>query len=231
MGIGFLLIVGGATGLIAAAIASAILRHRVEVLTSRASTSRDGVLRTAAMLPFACLAWAGFVFAFEATINGIFLGRDPGLGDYSECPLPNGYALRFVDTTTIGDLYRAKRTPDDPNQRTIENVRLLQLAGTYALAAQDSHARQHFGQDDNQVDQYFLVDMRSGDWETLGTLTGLRSAAQARGIHMSLEPVGSLYFRYRWTWFDLAALILLVAPPIAGYVELMRRAKTLNSTT
>ena len=81
LGLAFLLFIGGIAGLIAAAVASAILQRRVEILTGGAGTSRAGVLRSAALFPFACFIWAGIIWVFQATVNVVLLGRDPGLGD------------------------------------------------------------------------------------------------------------------------------------------------------
>jgi hypothetical protein len=55
------------------------------------------------------LGWCGFVF--QAIVNVVLLHRDIGLGDGFECPLPNGYALSFIDTTDIGTVYEPKNRP------------------------------------------------------------------------------------------------------------------------
>ena len=39
---------------------------------------------------------------FQAVVNVVLLHRDIGIVDGFDCPLPNGYALSFIDVTEIG---------------------------------------------------------------------------------------------------------------------------------
>jgi hypothetical protein len=101
MGIGFVLIAWGVIGLVLAGIGSLILRWTVAYFTRGANNSRRWLLRAATGFPVACLAWAGTVFVFQAVVNVIVLHRDIGIGDGFDCPLPNGYALSFIDDTEM----------------------------------------------------------------------------------------------------------------------------------
>ena len=59
----------------------------------------------ARLFPFGYVAFGGVWFVVYATINGVVFHRDPGLGDGWETPMPNGYALRMIDTTDQGTVY------------------------------------------------------------------------------------------------------------------------------
>jgi len=228
MGIGIVLLMGAVAGLFVAAIASAYLQHKMEALSRGTGTRRAELLRTAAVLPFGCLVWAGLVFVVQAVVNTTWFGRDVGIGDWFQCPLPNGYSLQFVDTTEIGMLCRTLGPAHHECVGSVDNVRLLQLAGGYLLGATDSNAITHFGRKDN-VDAYFMLDARNDAVEIYYTHDDLVSAALARNIRVKLEPIGEFYSRYRWGWFDLLALVLIMAPPLAGYRWLTGRAAALTS--
>src|SRR4051794_11960498 len=102
MGIGFVLFAWGIIGSVLAGVGTLILRWLVAFVTRGANGSRRKLLRAATLFPVVCLAWAGVVFAFQAVVNVVLLHRDIGLGDGFDCPLPNGYALTFIDVTEIG---------------------------------------------------------------------------------------------------------------------------------
>jgi hypothetical protein len=231
VGIGFLLFIYGVAGLVFAAIASAYLQHRVEVHTRGGGPERSGLLRFSALLPFACLVWAGIIFLLQAWVNTTFLDRDPGLGDFFQCPLANGWVLRFIDVVDFGLLCRAKG-PSFDSEGAVENVRRLQLAGRYALGATDSRGIMHSMLHTRDIaDGYFLLDMVSGGMELYSDDVALRDAAQARGIRMKLESIYVFYRRNRWGWFDVLVLILLGGPPVLAWVKLMGRARRAAWTT
>ena len=74
----------------------------------------------------------------------------------------------------------------------------------------------------NAVDSYFLLDTKTGKRTDFKTYDELRGAAGQLRIPLSLVPIGSLYSKYRFTWFDLFAGLLLVVPPLMGAALLMR---------
>jgi len=95
------------------------------------------------LFPVVCLAWAGTVFVFQAVVNGVILDRDPGLGDSSKCPLPNGYMLLLIDVSDRGTVYNPKtqRISDSisDQQDAISGVSALQVAGPYIFGTYDPH--------------------------------------------------------------------------------------------
>jgi hypothetical protein len=98
----------------------------------------------------------------------------------------------------------------------------MQLVGPYFLGGSDSKRLEHFGQDGSPVDPYFLLDTRTGKRTDFKTYDELRQAAQHLRVQPSLVPIGSLYSKYRFTWFDAFAGILLIAPPLVCAGLLMR---------
>jgi len=72
-------------------------------------------------------------------------------------------------------------------------------------------------------DSYFLMDTQVGKHTSYSTREDLQAAAAPLGIHLNLEPIDAVYSRYRYTWFDAATGVLLLVPPLAGFVFLVRK--------
>ncbi len=233
MGIGFVLVAWGIIGAILAGIGSLTLRWVVAYFTRGANNSRRGLLRAATLFPVVCLAWAGMVFVFQAVVNVVVLHRDIGLGDGFDCPLPNGYALSFIDVTDIGTLYNPKNQPvwSDVRENAVNDVRVMQLAGPYVLGGSDSKRLEHFGQDGSPVDSYFLLDTRTGKRTDFKTYEELRQAAQNLKVQPSLVPIDSLYSKYRFTWFECVcwALTHRTAADWCGVTDATDRASAKNA--
>ncbi len=170
-----------------------------------AIAARTRILHNAQALPYACLAWAAVVFVFQGVVNTEFLGRDVGLGDSAQAPLPNGYALEIIDVTEIvfNPTTQSPNRIDETQRDVVANVRDLQVSGAKILGRTDSGS-------------YFLMDTRAGTRSDFGDEHTLQSAAAAQGVRLALEPFATVFDRYRWTLFDLIALLmLLVAPMVA----------------
>jgi hypothetical protein len=231
MGILFVLIFWGVVGS-ALAIASALCARGVTSwLTRRAANGsqesvRKRAIRNAMLLPFACLVWAGMVFIFQGFINANFLHRDIGLGDSRYCPLPNGYSLLMIDVTEEGTVYNSKtQTTMDgvgDQQDAISGVKELQVAGHYLLGGFDSRYAEHFGDENLPPDSYFLLDTQTGKRSDFTSENELKGEASDLGIKVTMEPIYKIYSRYRFTWFDIVTLCLLVLPPLLAFVLLGR---------
>jgi hypothetical protein len=232
MGIGFVLIVYAVGGVAAAVIGALVLRGLAARFVSRQSRSRRLLIRTVTALPFACLFWAGGVFVASAAVNVTVLHRDVGIGDGFDCPLPNGYALSFIDRTDVGTLYWPKRRPvwSDVRENAVNNVTAMQLAGPYILGSLDSQRREHFEQEISAPESWFLLNTKTGDRTDFKTLQELEESARRSDIRLSLVPVGDLYSKYRFTWFDVCAAALLVLPPLAAFALLTRWTLRLRRT-
>jgi hypothetical protein len=109
MGIGMVLLAAAVVGMVVASIGGAILGGSAARFTKGVERRRRRTsILVAVAFPFACLAWGGLVFAFQAVVNEEVLHRDVGVGDAWECPLPNGYALLMIDVTDHGFVYNPK---------------------------------------------------------------------------------------------------------------------------
>jgi hypothetical protein len=225
MGLGVVLIVWAVVGLLLATIAAGVLLGLTALFTRKALRFRRTLLICAALLPFGCLAWAGIVFVFQAVVNEGLLHRDVGLGDGWHTPLPNGYMISFIDITDQGTVYNPKTQlawdsvvsrPD-----AVFGVRTLQVAGAYLIGGADSHYFESIREDRGVVDSYFLLDTRTGKKTSAPDLTSLAADANRVGISLHLEPIYSVYSRYRFTWFEVFAGCLLVLPPLTASVALV----------
>ncbi len=227
MGILFVLFFWAVAGTILAGIGSAIAIGFTSALTKGANHNHKGVIIAAGLFPFCCLGWAGTVFAIQWIVNESVFHRDPGLGDSWKCPLPNGYAILFIDVTDYGTVYNPKTqlSPDSVSDKAdaVSGVRLMQIAGRYILLEADSKIFEHFGQETNQIDSYTLLDTQAGTRTVFSTDMALRSAARQLGINPELKPIYEVYSKYRWTWFDGASIALLLGPPLISFVFLIWR--------
>jgi hypothetical protein len=176
--------------------------------------------------------WAGIVFTFQGFINTTFLHRDLGLGDSSYCPLPNGYSLLMIDVSDQGTVYNPRTQFSDDmvsdQSDAISGIRTLQLEGINILGGSDSKYSEHFGQDSPPLDRYFILNTRTGQQTDFKSENDLQVAASKLGIALKLEPIFDIYRRYRFTWFDFAALFLLIVPPVVAFGLLLRSVMRLR---
>jgi len=224
MGLVFVLLAWAVVGGVLAGVAALFLGGAVAHLTRGAEHGRKRLIAFVCLFPFMCLAWAGAVFAFQAVVNETFFQRDPGLGDAWNCPLPNGYALLMIDTTNEGWVYNPKTQPGETvstQEDAIAGVRVLQVAGRYILGGSDSSFPDEEDRSD-RIDSYFLLDTQTGRQTKFLDYEALRAKAQNLGIPTKLEPIGSIYSRYRFTWFDIFAGLLFVIPVLVGGLSMLR---------
>lgn len=202
---------------LAAVIGCLVLRRVAAGFVSGSSRSRTLLLRAVTVFPFACLFRAGGVFVFSAGVNVSRLHRDIGIGDGFDCPLPNGFALSFIDRTDVGTVYSPNGRPlwSEVQESAVDDITVMQLAGPYILGGVDSHKREHFEEEISAPNSWFLLNTKTSERTDFETLDGLKESAR-RDIALSLVPIGDLYSKYRFTWFDAFAGALLVGPPRLG---------------
>lgn len=221
MGIGFVLLLWAMIGMLLACAGAAVLGVATALLTRGVERGRSRAIVVASLFPFISLGWGGAVFAFQAVVNEGLLHRDPGLGDTWHCPLQNDYQLMFIDVTDQGIVYNPKTQPAADGvadqEDAVYGVRRLQVAGPYILGGADTHSFEHSGEESDRVDSYFVLDTRTGRRTTMPNYDALRTAALQLGVQTKLEPIYSIYSRYRFTWFDVFAGLLFCIPPAAGF--------------
>jgi hypothetical protein len=241
MGLGFVIIIWVVIGSILAGIGACVCGGVTAFLTRGAKDSRGKVVLAACAFPFACLVWAGIVFVIQAAVNIGLLHRDPGIGDGWDCPLPNGYAISMIDVTDQGTVYNPK-TQTVPGGISSQDdvadcVRIMQVTPRYILGGVDSKAYDHLGTNSDQIDGYFILDTQVGKRTDIPTLDVLHLAASQLGIQLNLEPIATIYSRYRFTWFDILSAFLLFAPPliVAGlmvrWILRLRRVREIPAAT
>lgn len=149
MGIGMVLLAAAVVGTVMASVGGAVLGGATAWFTKGVQHGRRTAILVAAAFPFACLAWGGLVFAFQAIVNETVLHRDAGLGDAWECPLPNGYAVLMIDVTDHGFVYNPKTQTEGAvgeQEDAPYGVRLLQVeANTFSVASTPSQRKKLAG--------------------------------------------------------------------------------------
>jgi len=223
MGLGIVLVFWAMAGVVLASIGAVMLAGATTLLTRRAPARRYSVVLAAAIFPFVCLVWGGCVFVFQAVVNEVLLDRDLGIGDTWHAPLPNGFQIMMIDVTDQGWVYNPKTQPGSgvgEQEDAVPWVRKVQVAGRYILGGIDSKSFEHLGQENENVDSFFILDTATDKQTRFQTYDEVRNRAQQLRIKLNLEPINSVYARYRSTWFDFFAAVLSFIPPLVGLVLL-----------
>jgi hypothetical protein len=231
MGLGFVLLIWAAVGLVAASVGAVVLGAATAFATRKVARVRRLTILAAAASPFICLGWGGAVFIFQAAVNQIFLHRDPGLGDTWACPLSNGYAVLMIDETDDGWVYNPATQESGSvteQEDAVDGVAVVQVSGRYILGRVNGKSldRPNFVNGmaleptTKHSDSFFLLDTQTGRRENFTTLDGLQGATKPLAIQLRLQPIAAVYQHYRYTWFDAFAGLVLVAPPLLGFVSL-----------
>jgi hypothetical protein len=224
MGLGFVLLLWAVVGTVVAAVGAATSGSATAMLTRGVANGRRKVIIAASLFPIVCLGWGGVMFVFQAVVNEGLLHRDLGLGDTWHAPLPNGYQIMMIDVTDQGWVYNPKTQPDSgvgEREDAVAGVRDVQVVGRYILGATDSKAFEHLGQETNQVDAYFLLDTRLGKQKQFQNYNALRQSALELGIEPNLQPINTIYSKFRFSWFDVVAGLLFCLPPVIGGLVLV----------
>jgi hypothetical protein len=224
MGLGFVLLLWAVVGTVVAAGGAATLGSATALLTRGVASGRRKVIIAACLFPIVCLGWGGVMFVFQAVVNEGLLHRDLGLGDTWHAPLPNGYQIMMIDVTDQGWVYNPKTQPGSgvgEREDAVAGVRNLQVAGRYILGATDSKAFENLGEDTNQVDAYFLLDTQLGKRKHFQNYDALRQSALELGIEPNLQPINTIYSKFRFSWFDVVAGLMFCLPPFIGGLVLV----------
>jgi energy-coupling factor transporter transmembrane protein EcfT len=233
MGLGIVLLFWVVVGTVVAAIGAATLGCAAALLTRGVTNGRRKVIIAASLFPFVCLSWGGAIFVLQAVVNEALLHRDLGLGDTWHAPLPNGYQIMMIDVTDQGWVYNPRTQPNSAvgeREDAIAGVRNVQIAGRYILGATDSKAFEHLGKDTNQVDAYFLLDTQLGKRTQFQNYNELRQSALELGMEPNLQPINTVYSKFRFSWFDVVAGLLFCLPPVIGVLLLIRWIVRLRRT-
>jgi hypothetical protein len=222
MGIFFVLIIYAVVGGVAVVIGGSALYITAWLLLKN-STERSIFARRAAFFPLKCALWAALIFVVQAVVNVTLLHRDVGLGDGFHIPLPDNYAISYIDVTDYGFVYNPRTQLDETSPREQEDavfdVRFLQMQGRFLAGSADTQLNKHFGLPGAPVDQFFVIDTVTNKRTEFASEQDLAAWAASHGFKLNLEPIADFYTRYRWTWFDgLAAATLLIPPPIAFWL-------------
>ena len=220
-------------GIVVAGIGAAALGCAAAMLTRGVTNGRRKLIVAASLFPFVCLGWGGAVFVFQAVVNEGLLHRDLGMGDTWHAPLPNGYQVMMIDVTDQGWVYNPKTQPGSgigEQEDAVAGVRNIQIAGRYILGVTDSKAFEDLGKDTNRVDAYFLLDTQMGKRIQFQNFDALRRKALELGIELNLQPINAVYSKFRFSWFDVLAGLLLCLPPVIGFVLLIRWIVRLRQT-
>ncbi len=222
------LILWGVVRLTGATIGSAILPRFAFYFTQGTVQRSRRLIWAIRLFPFACLGWAGGVFVFYAVVNEMAFHRDPGIGDGWTCPLPNGYAIEMIDVTDRGFVYNPRTQKISgvvaASNDALADVCVLQLAGRYILGGAPCQSYEDPGPEGHgKVLSYFMLDTATGTHTEFPTFDALRAAAAPLMVQIKLEPIGVVYGRFRFTWFDAVAAALMFGVPLLCAWALFRR--------
>jgi hypothetical protein len=231
MGIGLVLVTFVVAGSACASFTAVVLGSATAFTLPTVPGRRRAIIAVCAF-PFACFLWSLGIFLLQAYVNEMILYRDPGVGDSWQTPLPNGYALLMIDEKRDGMVFNPKTRfigdgdvaigPHDED--ALGRIAVLQVSGPYILGRTrpDMHARPPSRSPQGEAENYFLLDTTTRRRSDFPTYTALCAAVTPLGIQPKLEPIATIYRRYRFTWFDALALALLALPPLSSAIVLYR---------
>ena len=205
MGIGFVLLFWAVVGTVLAAGATLVLSLIAGALIPKDYSERKALLSQVKRFPLICLIWMFIVFCFQGAVNEVLLKRDCGLGDGWQCPMSNGYEILMIDDTDHGYVYNPKTQAFGgvgEQEDAVSGVTVMQVAGTRIFGRKKA------------PDSYFVLDTVSGKTTKFSDPKTVEKAADELGTKLKLEPIATVYYQNRYTWFDLFAVLLLFAPPL-----------------
>jgi hypothetical protein len=207
MGPLFVLIIWAIVGTILSVIGGAVLVAITSFLTKGVENGRGRALAVAGLLPAAGFAYL-FCCIIAFSIWSGFRGRDLGFGDSWDTPIVGNYNLLMIDVTDQATIYD-RQAPNTYNASSaIQGVNLLEVRGPLLLGTSNN--------------LFFILHTDTGvrqDFTSLGTLS---AEAQRLGKPLHLEPVDTIYGRYRYTKLDAIPIALFAIPPIVGAFFLTR---------
>jgi len=238
MGIGLSLVSWCAKGIALATLLAVFAGALTAVYVPRGRHGRTRLILWTCVYPFICVIWFLVVFVFQAYVNEALLYRDPGIGHVYQTPLPNGYAVLLIDEIHDGSVFNPATHfsnasnsdihPDGPD--AVSGVRVLQIAGNKILGGAGPIGLYSSAETRDRVDYYFLLDTETRARTNFDNYDALAKAAQASGIRPHLEPLLTIYERYRYTWFDLSALALFLVPALGAAFAIGRRTWSLRKS-
>ncbi len=231
MGIGLALVSWCVKGTAIATALAVLSGALTAIFVPRGRPRRTRYILWACAYPFACFCWLLAVFVFQAYINESLLYRDPGFGRTWQTPLPNGYAILLIDEHHDGTVFNPATHfssnsnndihPDGPD--AVSGVRVIQIAGNKILGGAGPIGQYSSPATRNRIDSYFLLDTAAHTRANFANYDALTRAAQPLGIAPHLEPLYRVYKRYRYTWFDLTAILLALVPTLGVGSLIARR--------
>jgi hypothetical protein len=238
MGIGLSLISWCAKGTALATLLAVFAGALTAIYVPRGREGRTRLILWTCVYPFACFMWFLAVFVFQAYVNEAVLYRDPGTGHLYQTPLPNGYAVLLIDEIHDGSVFNPATHFSDASNNdvhpdgtdAVSGVRVLQLAGNKILGGAGPMGQYSSTATRDRVDFYFLLDTDAHTRTNFQTYDDLTKAARASGIQPHLEPLLTVYERYRYTWFDLSALALFCVPALGAGLAIGRRTWRLRKS-
>ena len=231
MGIGLALVSWCAKGIALATLIAVFAGALTAIHVPRGRHGRTRLILWTCVYPFACFIWFLAVFVFQAYVNEALLYRDPGPGHLFQTPLPNGYAVLLIDEIHDGSVFNpathfSNASNDDihpDGSDAVSGVRVLQVAGSKILGGAGPIGLYSSVETRDRVDHYFLLDTEAHTRTNFESYDALAKAAHASGIQPHLEPLLTIYRRYRYTWFDLSALALAFVPVLGAGFAIGRR--------
>jgi hypothetical protein len=229
MGIGMVLIFYAVFLSVLAVISACLLMAATRWYLRDVPAGRKKAIVYAALFPFACVFFAGVWFVAYAVTNAVVFHHDPIIGDGWFTDIGNGYAIEMIDVTDHGIVYPRARSNDGINgPNAIQGVRRLQISGTQMFGTCDTKVFQNFGNGIQGEDEFFSLNTKNLEIKHFSDMTALGAAAQQLGVPLKLEPIASVYDKFRWGWFDALAAFTLFALPTFGFWWLVQYVREIK---
>jgi len=239
MGIGLTIVSWCAKGIALASVLAVLAGVTAAIRVPRGRQGRTRLILWTCVYPFAAFAWFLAVFVFQAYVNEALLYRDPWIGHTLQTPLPNGYAVLLIDEDHDGTVFNPAThftvgSSDDVHPDgtdAVSGVRVLQIAGNKILGGAGPLGQYSSPATRDRIDYFFLLDTDAHTRANFQTYDALTQAANRLNVQPQLQPILSIYDRYRFTWFDLSAIALFFVPALGAVFAILRRIGRLRRET
>lgn len=196
--------------LLAVLATTAMLTLLVVAKMSGGRARAKRVLRWASIAAPLAVCYVGLGFLAYAFWCSEVRGVDPGIGEWSNVPLGEGFNLSFIDVSDEAFI---------PERHMTEGVALAD--GITQVGQSGPYVYGLVG-----ADSAFMLDTRSGalrrtSRQGLATMLGEVGVAP-----VAVTPVSDFYTARRWGWSDLIAAAGLVLPVLFFGCRSLRRAWT-----
>ena len=104
-------------------------------------------------------------------------------------------------------------------------MRRLQIVGDQIYGTRDTKIFENFGSGIEREDSFFTLNTKSHIRKDFSTEAALAADVEHQGVRLKMEPINTVFNRYRIGWFDLLSGLVLIGAPAVAFWRLLRHIR------